>query len=90
MSEGSQLSSHNQSPLQTDSTLLRSNSSYQYEASVNGNAIHSDYLDANISQEIEPKDSVAHSSEGGQQVSSSAWRFMGVVYILSSSFLDLS
>lgn len=68
MSEGSQLSSHNQSPLQTDSTLLRSNSSYQYEASVNGNAIHSDYLDANISQEIEPKDSVAHSSEGGQQV----------------------
>ncbi|VFQ80962.1 unnamed protein product [Cuscuta campestris] len=65
--DGSELSSHNQSSLQTDSTLLRSNSSYQYETSVNGNGFHSEHPDANIIHEIESPDSVAHSNEGEQK-----------------------
>lgn len=58
-SQMSSYSSHSQHLLQTESTLLRSESSYEYETSVNGKVAHS---------EIEQKDSVGASSEVGQQV----------------------
>nr|GMC62889.1 uncharacterized protein LOC109150067 isoform X2 [Ipomoea batatas]GMC64694.1 uncharacterized protein LOC109150067 isoform X2 [Ipomoea batatas] len=57
-SQMSSYSSHSQYPLQTESTLLRSESSYEYETSVNGKVANS---------EIEQKDTVGASSEVGQQ-----------------------
>ncbi|OMO97807.1 hypothetical protein COLO4_14351 [Corchorus olitorius] len=66
-SEGFQLSGQNQlPPSQTDESLRRSDVKYEYEVSVNGQAIRPDYLD-HISQGPEP-DSAISSSAGKAQV----------------------
>ena len=66
-SEGFQLSAQNQlPPSQTDQSLGRSDLKYEYEMSVNGQAIRPDYLD-HISQGPEPN-SVISSSAGKEQV----------------------
>ncbi|XWS61401.1 hypothetical protein CRYUN_Cryun07bG0123100 [Craigia yunnanensis] len=66
-SEGFQPSAQNQlPPSQTDQSLGRSDIKYDYEMSVNGQAIHPEYLD-HISQGPEPN-SVISSSAGKAQV----------------------
>ncbi|KAL5737025.1 hypothetical protein ACOSQ2_031813 [Xanthoceras sorbifolium] len=67
-SEVSQISAPNQhAPSQTDQNLMRSDAKYEYDMSVNGQALHSGYLDVHISQGTEP-DSVISSSAGEAQV----------------------
>ncbi|KAK9291458.1 hypothetical protein L1049_019406 [Liquidambar formosana] len=68
VSEASQTSTQNQfPPSQTDQNLLRSEATYDYEMSVNGQALHPEYLGVHISQGVEP-DSVVPSSTGESQV----------------------
>lgn len=68
VSEGSQMSSHDQfPPSQSDQNLLRSNADYNYEISSNGQALRPDYLDVHISQGVQP-DSVIQSSTDEAQV----------------------
>ncbi|KAK2634037.1 hypothetical protein Ddye_028829 [Dipteronia dyeriana] len=67
-SEVSQMSAPNQhAPSQTDQNLMRSDAKYEYDMSVNGQALHSGYVDIHISQGTEP-DSVISSSAGEAQV----------------------
>ncbi|KAF5960178.1 hypothetical protein HYC85_001387 [Camellia sinensis] len=66
-SEDSQVPTHNQyPPSQTDQSLLRSDTNFDHEVSVNGQAIHSDYLDVRVSQEMEPDAVIPASAEEGQ------------------------
>ncbi|KAL7230094.1 hypothetical protein ACSBR2_008599 [Camellia fascicularis] len=66
-SEDSQVPTHNQyPPSQTDQNLLGSDTNFDYEVSVNGKAIHSDYLDVRVSQEMEPDAVIPSSAEEGQ------------------------
>ncbi|KAK1554910.1 hypothetical protein Q3G72_026251 [Acer saccharum] len=66
-SEVSQMSAPNQhAPSQTDQNLMRSDAKYEYEMSVNGQALHSSYVDVHISQGTEP-DSVISTSTGEAQ-----------------------
>ena len=67
-SEVSEMSAPNQhAPSQTDQNLMRSDAKYEYDMSVNGQALHSSYVDVHISQGTEP-DSVISSSAGEAQV----------------------
>ncbi|CAL5323399.1 unnamed protein product [Camellia sinensis] len=66
-SQDSQVPTHNQyPPSQTDQNLLRSDTNFDHEVSVNGQAIHSDYLDVCVSQEMEPDAVIPSSAEEGQ------------------------
>ncbi|CAL5367730.1 unnamed protein product [Camellia sinensis] len=66
-SQDSQVPTHNQyPPSQTDQNLLRSDTNFDHEVSVNGQAIHSDYLDVRVSQEMEPDAVIPSSAEEGQ------------------------
>ncbi|GMP24991.1 hypothetical protein CsSME_00002063 [Camellia sinensis var. sinensis] len=66
-SQDSQVPTHNQyPPSQTDQNLLRSDTSFDHEVSVNGQAIPSDYLDVRVSQEMEPDAVIPSSAEEGQ------------------------
>lgn len=68
VSEGSQISTHNEiQPSQADQNLMRSDANYNYEISVNGQALRQDYLDVHISQGAMP-DSGISSSTGEAQV----------------------
>ncbi|TXG57455.1 hypothetical protein EZV62_018768 [Acer yangbiense] len=67
-SEVSHMSAPNQhAPSQTDQNLMRSDAKYEYDLSVNGQALHSSYVDVHISRGTEP-DSVISSSAGEAQV----------------------
>lgn len=55
-------------PQQTESTMLKSDSSYDYDSSVNGQVLHSDYVNGNISQGMEPHSAVSSSNIEGQVV----------------------
>lgn len=46
--------------------MLRSDSNYDYESSVNGRVLHSDYMNVNISQGMEPHSMVSSSNVEGQ------------------------
>lgn len=60
---------HNQyAPSQSEQNLLIPENSYDYEVSVNGQALHPEYMDAHISQGLEPHVLVPSSNEGGQVV----------------------
>ncbi|XP_062147780.1 uncharacterized protein LOC133856742 isoform X2 [Alnus glutinosa] len=66
--EGSQISAQNEiQPSQVDQNLMRSDANYNYEISVNGQALRQDYLDVHISQGAKP-DSGISSSTGEAQV----------------------
>lgn len=54
------------SSLQTDPALLRPETNYDFESSVNGQVIHPDYLNANISQGVEAHSVVPPSNVDGQ------------------------
>lgn len=70
-SEGSQVPNHSQyPPSQTEQNLLRSDTSYDYEVSVNGQTLRSDYLDVHISQGLDARSVVPSSNEEGQVCSS--------------------
>ncbi|OMO95096.1 hypothetical protein CCACVL1_05597 [Corchorus capsularis] len=69
-SEGFQLSGQNQlPPSQTDESLRRSDVKYEYEISVNGQAIRPDYLD-HISQGPEPDSAISSSAAKAQVLDS--------------------
>ncbi|RVW89034.1 hypothetical protein CK203_029337 [Vitis vinifera] len=58
VSEGAQISMHNPyAPAQTDQNILKADANYEYELSVNGQALQPDYLDVQINQGVE-RDSV--------------------------------
>jgi hypothetical protein len=66
--EGSQISAQNEiQPSQADQNLMRSDANYNYEISVNGQALRQDYLDVHISQGAK-LDSGISSSTGEAQV----------------------
>ena len=68
VSEGSQISTQNEiQPSQADQNPMRSDANYNYEISVNGQALRQDYLDVHISQGAKP-DSGITSSTGEAQV----------------------
>jgi hypothetical protein len=68
VSEGSQISTQNEiQPSQDDQYPMRSDANYNYEISVNGQALRQDYLDVHISQGTKP-DSGITSSTGEAQV----------------------
>lgn len=60
----------NQFPLQAEQTSSVAVSSYDYEASVNGQVLSSNYFDANISRGMEPNSIVPPPNKEGQVVSS--------------------
>ncbi|GFZ06358.1 hypothetical protein Acr_18g0005530 [Actinidia rufa] len=65
--EGSQVPTQNHyPPSQTDQTLLRSDTNYDYEVSVNGQFIRSEYLDIHVSQGVETEDVIPPAADGGQ------------------------
>ncbi|KAG5558911.1 hypothetical protein RHGRI_008751 [Rhododendron griersonianum] len=65
--DGSQVPTQNQyPPSQTDQSLLRSDTNYDYEVSANGQAIHSEYLDIHSSQGMEPDTVIRPTAEEGQ------------------------
>ncbi|XP_052187220.1 uncharacterized protein LOC127797989 isoform X2 [Diospyros lotus] len=67
VSEGSQVSTHDLHPQsQTEPNLLRSDSSYDYEVSANGKAIHPDYLDDRTNKGTEHDNVIPTSAEEGQ------------------------
>ena len=68
VSEGAQISMHNPyAPSQTDQNILKPDANYEYELSVNGQALQPDYLDVQISQGVE-RDSVIPSSNEEEKV----------------------
>ncbi|XP_060963496.1 uncharacterized protein LOC133033005 isoform X1 [Cannabis sativa] len=68
VSEGAQISPQSEiSPSQADQNLVRSDENYNYEMSVNGQALSADYLNAHIGHQADPN-SVISSSTGEQQV----------------------
>ncbi|CAK9158229.1 unnamed protein product [Ilex paraguariensis] len=71
VSESSQMPPYNQYlSSQTEQNLLRSDTNYEYEVPVNGEALRPDYMNSPISQGLEP-DSVVPSSNGeGQAIGS--------------------
>ncbi|KAK3042077.1 hypothetical protein RJ639_001779 [Escallonia herrerae] len=64
VSDGSEMPIQN--PSQTEQSLLRSDTNYDYEASMNGQA----YLDVHISQGLEPHTLIPSSNEEGQVLES--------------------
>uniref|UniRef100_A0A5B7B017 DUF7725 domain-containing protein n=1 Tax=Davidia involucrata TaxID=16924 RepID=A0A5B7B017_DAVIN len=71
VSEGLQMATHNQyPPSQTEQNLLRSDTNYDYEVSVNGQALRPDYLDVLVSQGMEPDSVIPSSAEEGQVLDS--------------------
>lgn len=69
VSEGSQISTQDQfPPSQGDQNLLRSHADYNYEISVNGQALHPDYLDAHTSQGVQPDSVITSSTEESQVI----------------------
>lgn len=67
VSEGSQISTHNEiQPSQADQNLMRSDANYNYEISVNGQALRQDYLDVHISQGAMPDSGISSSTGEGQ------------------------
>lgn len=68
MSDGVQISSQTElAQSQADQNLMRSDENYNYEMSVNGQTLPTDYLDVQISQGTEA-DSAISSSTGEAQV----------------------
>ncbi|PSS04491.1 Unconventional myosin-XVIIIa like [Actinidia chinensis var. chinensis] len=65
--EGSQVPTQNHyPPSQTDQTLLRSDTNYDYEVSLNGQSIRSEYLDIHVSQGVETEAVIPPAADGGQ------------------------
>ncbi|KAJ8536947.1 hypothetical protein K7X08_035348 [Anisodus acutangulus] len=92
--EGSHISSHNQYSLQPQSTLPRSDSQYDHEATVNGQTLRSDFSDVNVNQEIETQDPVVPaSSEEGQELQSVDKNYLSgvqtqqILHQISSQFI---
>lgn len=70
-SEGSQISASNQHPpSHTDQNHMRSDANYEYDMSVNGQALHSGYLDVHISQGTEPASVISSSTVEAQVLES--------------------
>ncbi|KAL9432675.1 hypothetical protein AB3S75_027658 [Citrus x aurantiifolia] len=70
-SEGSQISASNQHPsLHTDQNHMTSGANYEYDMSVNGQALHSGYLDVHISQGTEPASVISSSTVEAQVLES--------------------
>ncbi|XP_011075909.1 uncharacterized protein LOC105160290 isoform X2 [Sesamum indicum] len=65
--DGEQLPAHNQYPEQTEENLLRAESHGEYEATVNGQVVRSNYLDDKVSAGLDA-DSVVPSQNGEGQV----------------------
>ncbi|KAL3524450.1 hypothetical protein ACH5RR_017284 [Cinchona calisaya] len=57
-------------PLKPEATMLRPESAYDYESSVNGQVLHPDYVNANISEGMEPHSAVSSSNVEGQALES--------------------
>ena len=53
-------------PSQTDQTLLRSDTNYDYEVSLNGQSIRSEYLDIHVSQGVETEAVIPPAADEGQ------------------------
>ncbi|KAJ9546228.1 hypothetical protein OSB04_025935 [Centaurea solstitialis] len=66
--ESLQMPNHEQYPSHNDQNPMRPETNYNYEASVNGQALRSDFLDANISQGLEAHSVVPSSSNEEEQV----------------------
>ncbi|KAL0304471.1 UNVERIFIED_CONTAM: hypothetical protein Sradi_6315200 [Sesamum radiatum] len=65
--DGEHLPTHNQYPEQTEENLLRADSHGDYEATVNGQVIRSNYLDNKVSAGLDA-DTVVPSQNGEEQV----------------------
>ncbi|KAI3457950.1 hypothetical protein Pfo_014613 [Paulownia fortunei] len=65
--DGEHVPTHNQYPEQTEENLLRTDSHYDYEASVNGQVVCANYLDTKVSPGLDA-DSVVPSPNGEGQV----------------------
>ncbi|KAK6936628.1 hypothetical protein RJ641_033658 [Dillenia turbinata] len=66
-SDASKISNQNQyQSSQSDQNLLRSDAHYNYEISMNGQAMRPDYLDVHLSQGVVPDSAVQASTEDGQ------------------------
>ncbi|KAK6121798.1 hypothetical protein DH2020_044411 [Rehmannia glutinosa] len=63
--DGQHVTTHNQYP-QEEQSMLRTDSHYDYETSGNGQILHADYVDTNISQGLDA-DSVSPSANGEVQ-----------------------
>ncbi|XP_022878465.1 uncharacterized protein LOC111396290 isoform X3 [Olea europaea var. sylvestris] len=70
VSDGQQMPIHQQFPLQAEQTSSGAASSYDYEVSVNGQVLSSNYFDANISRGIEPNSMVPPPNKEGQVLES--------------------
>lgn len=71
VSEGSQMPTQDpHSSLQSEPALLRPETNYDFESSVNGQVIHPDYLNVNISQGVEAHSVVPSSNVDGQDIDS--------------------
>ncbi|PIN22929.1 hypothetical protein CDL12_04366 [Handroanthus impetiginosus] len=68
--DGENVPTHNQYPEQTEENLMGKDSNYDYEASVNGQVLHGNYSDTNVSPGL-AADSVVPSPNGGEQVQDS-------------------
>ncbi|CAI9775107.1 unnamed protein product [Fraxinus pennsylvanica] len=86
VSDGQQMPIHNQFPLQAEQISSVAVSSYDYEASVNGKALSSNYFDANISRGIEPNSMVPPPNKEGQNFIAS---FLCDVRLVLSNFQHL-
>ncbi|KAK6118517.1 hypothetical protein DH2020_047784 [Rehmannia glutinosa] len=64
--DGQHVTTHNQYPQETEQNMLRTDSHYDYETSENGQILHADYVDTNISQGLDA-DSVSPSANGEVQ-----------------------
>lgn len=69
VSEGSQISPPSQQPpSQTDQNLLSSGAKYECDMSINGQTVHSGYLDVRINQGTEPDSGISSSTAEAQVV----------------------
>ncbi|XP_044492610.1 uncharacterized protein LOC123216261 isoform X2 [Mangifera indica] len=71
VSEGSQISPPSQQPpSQTDQNLLSSGAKYECDMSINGQTLHSGYLDVHINQGTEPDSGISSSTAEAQVLES--------------------
>lgn len=69
VSDGAQISMHNQyAPSQSDQNIMKPDTNYEYELSVNGQALRPDYLDVQINQGGVEHDPVIPSSAEDEKV----------------------
>nr|XP_043615124.1 uncharacterized protein LOC122587110 isoform X2 [Erigeron canadensis] len=85
-SDGSQMPNHEQYASENDQNTSRPETKYNYEASVNGQALHSDFLD--ISQGMVSHSVIPSSTNEGEQILESIDNTQQSLHQISSQFHD--